>query len=200
MNVDDASTLDKGGAKLEFGWSRDDRAKGLDGAAGFSPLENLEVEIGLARARDAAASPDETTHTYGLALKWVPWQHDTGWSAGLKYEYGRDRLEGVSTRTHALTGLLTWAFEGGAKLHINLGREFVRERGHSDHANTWGVGVDMPLTPRLDLIVESFGASHSGPERAVGVRYRIADGLKVSAAVGRGNERSFANAGIAWEF
>lgn len=48
MNVDDASTLAKGGAKLEFGWSKDDSVRGFDAAAGYAPIDNLELEIGLA--------------------------------------------------------------------------------------------------------------------------------------------------------
>lgn len=30
MTVDDAGTLERGGAKLEFGWSRDDAVRGYD--------------------------------------------------------------------------------------------------------------------------------------------------------------------------
>ena len=37
MAVDDAGTLERGGAKLEFGWSKDDSVRGLEGAAGFGP-------------------------------------------------------------------------------------------------------------------------------------------------------------------
>ncbi|WP_230976848.1 hypothetical protein [Pseudothauera rhizosphaerae] len=200
MNVDDAGTLDKGGAKLEFGWAKDDETRGIEGAAGYAPIDNLELEIGLGRARDHSASPTETIHGHGLAVKWVPLQAETGLSAGLKYEYGRDRVEGVSTRVHALSGLLTWAFGGGQLLHVNLGREIERERGDSEEANTWGAGLDLPLTEQFHVVAETFGAEGSGPDRAAGLRYEIAEGLKISGAVGRGNHRNFANAGIAWEF
>lgn len=200
MNVDDAGTLERGGAKLEFGWSKDDKARGLEAAAGFAPADKLELELGLARVRDRAASPADVIHGHGLAVKWVPLQADSGLSAGLKYEYGRDRLDGVSTRVHALSGLLTWRFEDGPSVHLNLGRESSRERGERENLGTWGVGVDVPLGARLALVVETFGVEHSGPDRALGLRYEIVDGLKVSAAGGRGSGRSFANAGIAWEF
>lgn len=200
LNVDDAGTLDKGGAKLEAGWSKDDEARGFEAAAGFGPIDNVEMEIGFARTRDHASSPTDTINGHGLAIKWVPLQSETGLSAGLKYEYGRDRLDGVSTRVHALSGLATWTFEGSHMVHLNLGREITRERGESEGVNTWGVALDLPLTEQLNFVVETFGAEHSGPDRALGLRYEIVDGLKVSAAVGRGNNRSFANAGIAWEF
>ena len=45
MAVDDAGTLERGGAKLEFGWSKDDSVRGLEGAAGFGPIDNVEVEL-----------------------------------------------------------------------------------------------------------------------------------------------------------
>ena len=47
MAVDDAGTLERGGAKLEFGWSRDDAVRGYEGAAGFGPIDNVEVELTL---------------------------------------------------------------------------------------------------------------------------------------------------------
>ena len=103
MNVDDAGTLPKGGAKLEFGWSKDDRARGIEGAAGFAPIDNLEVEIGLARERDSGV----VARGQGLALKWVPLQAETGLSAGLKYEYAVARAEGERTYGQALNGLVS---------------------------------------------------------------------------------------------
>ena len=66
--------------------------------------------------------------------------------------------------------------------------------------NFWGVGLDVPLGGQLDFVVETFGAEHAGPDRQVGLRYTIADGVKISGAVGRGNDRNIANVGVAWEF
>lgn len=72
LNVDDAGTLDKGGAKLEAGWAKDDEARGFEAAAGFGPIENVEVEIAFARTRDHAASSTDSIHGHGLAIKWAP--------------------------------------------------------------------------------------------------------------------------------
>ena len=60
--------------------------------------------------------------------------------------------------------------------------------------------MDFPITEQLDFAVETFGEEHSGPDRQVGLRYTIAEGVKVSGAVGRGNDRTIANVGVAWEF
>ena len=198
MAVDDAGTLERGGAKVEFGWSRDDSLKGFEGAVGYGPIDNVEVELSFGRAKDRDESPDVTVRGVGAAVKWVPLQQEAGLSAGLKYEYGRERVTGEGTaRANALAGLATWAFEAGPRVHLNLGREWVRGDGHTDF---WGVGADFPLTGQLQFTIETFGQEHAGPDRQVGLRYEIFEGFKVSGAVGRGNDRNIANVGVAWEF
>ncbi len=198
MVVDDAGTLARGDAKLEFGWSKDDSVRGLEGAVGYGPIDNVEVELGFGRGKDRDPSPDANVRGIGAAVKWVPLQSETGLSAGLKYEYAREHVSGEGTEyANALLGLATWAFSAGPKVHVNLGRAWVR---HGYNVNLWGVGAEFPLTEQFDFTLETFGEEHSGPDRQVGVRYEIAEGLKLSAAAGRGNGRNIANAGVAWEF
>jgi hypothetical protein len=197
MAVGDAGTLERGGAKLEFGWNRDDAVRGYEGTAGFGPIDNVQVEVGLGYAKDRDAD-DNRIRAIGAAVKWVPLQSETGLSAGLKYEYGRERVSGEDTaRTDSLAGLFTWAFEQGPRVHVNLGRKWARD---DEDVNFWGVGLDVPVTERLAFVIETFGEEHSGPDRQVGLRYSIADGVKISGAVGRGNDRTIANVGVAWEF
>jgi hypothetical protein len=66
--------------------------------------------------------------------------------------------------------------------------------------NTWGVGFEQPLMENLQLTLETFGAEHSGPDKQAGLRWTVAEGVKLSVAAGRGNNRNIANAGLAWEF
>ena len=198
MVVDDASTLARGDAKLEFGWSKDDTLRGFEGAAGFAPIDNVELEVDYGRYKDRDADPDVSVRATGLAMKWVPLQAETGLSTGLKLEYARATITDAPTaRVGALTGLATWTFAAGPKLHLNLGRAWLHAE---DDVNFWGVGLDLPVTGQLDVVVETFGEEHFGPDRQVGLRYTLADGLKVSGAVGRGNDRNIANLGLAWEF
>lgn len=127
MAVDDAGTLDRGGAKLEFGWSRDDGVRGYDGAAGFGPIDNVEMEIGFARGKDHDADPHARVRAVGAAIKWVPLQSEIGLSAGLKYEYERERVSREGrTHTNALAALASWTFAQGSRLHLNLGRSWIR--------------------------------------------------------------------------
>lgn len=205
MNVDDAGTLDRGGAKVEFGWSKDDQVKGFEGAVGYGPIDNVEVELSLARMKDSDASPEQTFKGVGAAVKWVPLQQETGLSAGLKFEWGREKATDdagldESADGKALIVLVGWGLASGQTLHLNLSREWVKVEGETEAGNGWGVGTAYPLTEQLALTAEFFGAQHSAPDRAIGLRYEIQDGLKLSGAIGRGNDRSFANLGIAWEF
>lgn len=205
MAVDDAGTLERYGTKLEVGWSRDDHARGVEAAVGFGPLENVEIELGFGYGRDRHASPDETFRLTSAALKWVPLQPETGLSAGLRFEIGHKRIDDgpgrdLRTDSRAILGLLQWRFQSGSQFHLNLGRDWVRESGQTEALDTWGLGLAQPLSGGLVLTAEVFGAEAARPDRQLGLRYEIAEGLKVSAAAGRGNTRSFASAGIAWEF
>ncbi len=205
MAVDDAGTLERGGAKLEFGWSKDDRVRGWDVAAGFGPIDNVELEVAFERTRDHDTSPRTRFSGAGFAAKWVPLQAETGLSVGLKLELGRvrvdDRIDGKETaRSRGLIGLASWAFESGQIVHLNLGRESERFEGETESVNVWGLGFEQPLAEAVQLTLEIFGAEHSRPDRQLGLRWEVSDGLKLSVAAGRGNSRGFANAGIAWEF
>lgn len=206
MNVDDAGTLDKGGMKIEGVLSKDDKTRGGELLFGFSVIENLEMEIGVARATDHATDPDSRARGIGFGAKWVPYQNDTGWSLGARFDYGRTRINDRETpqkfteRSYSASALASYRLENGQVLHINLGAARTKALGDSETLGTWGVGYEFPLTDSLRLTVETFGEEHSGPDKALGLRYEIVDGLKVSGAVGRGNDRSFGQVGFAWEF
>lgn len=131
MAVDDAGTLDKGGAKLEFGLTQDHKERGWEGAVGYAPIDNLELEINFARATDRDTDPHTRLRGHGFAAKWVPLKAEVGLSAGLKLEYGRvrinDRINPADTaHGRGLTGLASWSFASGQIMHFNVGREWLR--------------------------------------------------------------------------
>ncbi len=129
-----------------------------------------------------------------------------GWSLGLSFGYGKTRVddrfnaEKFTEKEYALSGLATYRFASGQVLHMNLGSTRVKAQGESESLGTWGIGYEFPLLEKLQLTVEAFGTEHSRPDKAIGLRYEIVDGLKLYASVGRGNDRSFGNLGVAWEF
>lgn len=206
MATDDAGTLDRGGMKIEAVLSRDAKERGSELVFGFGPIENVEVGLAFARATDRDPDPSTKLRGSGIGIKWVPIQNDTGWSLGMSFGYGRTRVddratpESFSEREYAFAGLATYRHENGQVLHMNLGSARVKAQGVSDSVGTWGVGYEFPLKENLQLTLEAFGEERAGPDKAVGLRYEIAEGLKLYAAIGRGNDRSFGNIGVAWEF
>lgn len=202
MATDDAGTLDQGGMKIEGVWSKDDQTRGGELLFGFSPIGNLELELAVARAKD-----DEfKANAVGFGAKWVPYQNDTGWSLGARFDVGRARVTERATsakfteREYALTGLASYRLESGQVLHLNLGAERAKAQGDSNTVGTWGIGYEFPLVENLQLTVETYGAEQSRPDKAIGLRYEVVEGFKISGAVGRGNDRSFGQVGFSWEF
>lgn len=206
MNVDDAGTLGKGGMKIEGAWSRDDMTRGGELLFGFAPLEDLEIAIGAGRATDRTDDPSARLRGTGIGFKWVPIQNEAGWSLGVSLVLDRTRIhdrandEHRTERSDALTGLATYRFEDGRKVHVNLGAVRVKAPGEREALGTWGLGYDTVLADRLQLTAEVFGQEKSRPDKALGLRYEVAEGFKISGAIGRGNDRSFGQIGFAWEF
>jgi hypothetical protein len=63
--------------------------------------------------------------------------------------------------------------------------------------------VCLPVLPTFSappFVEGSLKVDDAGPDKAIGLRYELFEGFKVSAAVGRGNDRGFGQAGFAWEF
>lgn len=206
MNVDDAGTLALGAMKFEGTLSRDDKTRGGELLFGFAPMENVEISLALTRAKDHDEAPSTRISGTGVGIKWVPIQNETGFSLGWSLAYGHERIRyRVADERHvakelALAGLLTYRFENGQVLHANLGGERVKEKGEKDNLATWGMGYEWPLTHKLRLTFEVFGEEKSRPDKAIGLRYELFEGFKLSGALGSGNDRSFGQVGFAWEF
>ncbi|OQA33360.1 MAG: hypothetical protein BWY57_01263 [Betaproteobacteria bacterium ADurb.Bin341] len=206
MNVDDAGTLDQGGMKVEGAWRKDDKQRGPELVFGYSPIENLELELSTAQDRDRSATPATRLKATGFGIKWVPIQNETGWSFGFKFDVGQTRVNERETpqqfteREIALNALASFRHSGDHVLHLNLGSKRVKALGERNTLSTWGIGYELPLTQQLKLTAEVFGEEKTRPDKAIGLRYEIFDGFKVSGAVGRGNDRNFGQIGFAWEF
>jgi hypothetical protein len=206
MNTDDAGTLDRGGMKLEAILNRDNQERGGEMVFGFGPIDDVEIGLSYAQATDRTNDPATRLRGTGLAVKWVPIQNDTGLSLGMSLGYGNTRIDERATpqkyteEEYAVSGLATWRFESGQVLHANLGSTRLKGQDTKDDAGTWGLGYEHPLAENLKLTAEIFGQQQTRPDKAVGLRYEIVTGLKLYGAVGRGNDRSFGNVGVAWEF
>lgn len=206
MSTDDAGTLDQGAMKLETVFSRDDKTNGAALLFGAGVWPQVEMEVSLARARDSHPSPSTTFQAQGFGVKWVPYQNEWGWSLGARWDLGklqvRDRVtpERFTERGYQLTALATYRLANDQVLHLNAGHKTVQSQGTRHRAATWAAGYEVPLANALQLTMEVVGAQRSRPDKAVGVRYAINDHIKASAAIGRGNGRTFGQVGAAWEF
>lgn len=206
MATDDAGTLDVGGMKVEAVLGRDDKTRSAELGFGYGLIENVEIGLAFARETDRTDDPSAKLRGTGIGIKWIPIQNDTGWSLGMSFGVGKTRVddrfnaEKFTEKEYAIAGLATYRFENGQVLHLNLGSARVKAQGESETLGNWGIGYEFPLMEKLQLTVEAYGEEHSGPDKAIGLRYEILDGLKVYASVGRGNDRSFSQVGVAWEF
>ncbi|WP_284155472.1 hypothetical protein [Sulfuricystis multivorans] len=206
MQVDDAGTLGAGGLKIEGALTRDHKTHGGELIFGFAPLENLEIGLALSHATDREPDPSTRLRGSGIGFKWVPIQNETGWSAGVKLDLSATRVddrvngERYTEKEYALAALATYRFDDGQAIHANLGSKQARAQGDRATVGTWGLGHEWPLAAKLKLTEEIFGEEHSRPDKALGLRYEVFEGFKLSGAIGHGNGRRFGQIGFAWEF
>ena len=203
MFTDDAGTLDPGQQKLEFVWQKDAHTQQPVLAWGFSPLEHLELGLSTSRSTDST-TPDRV-RAHSVSVKWVPLQSERGWSAGLRWDLGRENTQTPGqpdawAHSHAVTALASYRQSEGGTWHFNLGRNFNTSGADKQNASIWALGYEHPLSEKLTATAEIHGQTAQGPDKALGLRYEIREGLKLSGALGQGNERHFGQVGLAWEY
>lgn len=206
MNTDDAGTLDQGGMKIEAVSKRDGKTRGAELVFGFGPIENVEVGISVAKENNRTNDPSTKNDVNGFVVKWVPIQNDTGWSLGASFGNRGTRVDDRATperytsKEFSWAGLATYRLENGQVLHLNMGSKRTKEKGTANDVRNWSIGYEFPLLENLRLTLDAFEAENTKTDSQLGLRYEIQDGLKLYGAVGHGNNRSFSNLGLAWEF
>ncbi len=196
MINDDAGTLDVGKMKLEAAVSKEGSYRDLALGFGFSPMQTLEVGLGLMQARDSGVNGKGS----GINFKWVPWINGP-WSAGLKLDWSQFTVLSNTERATTLSGLVTFRPEKGLIWHANVGT--TKLSGVSQKSNFLGVGMEYPLRDNMQLtgdVSRDFDAKDTLWQ--LGWRMALADGLKVFAAVSKlsGASDTGITAGVAWEF
>jgi hypothetical protein len=195
MVTDDAGTLDKGGKKIEGGFTKVSSERGGGLGFGFAPTEDVELGLTYQRLRDS--SIPATANIAGVSAKWIPFKSGV-MTAGLKVEHARARASGGgdadATTAWALT---TWRFQGGYVLHANLGRSFTP----GSDTNKIAIGGELPVREGVQItgdVYRATGATDTGLQ--LGVRWEVQKGLKLSAAAGRAEKENTLFAGFSWEF
>jgi hypothetical protein len=195
MVTDDAGTLDKGGKKIEGGFSKSGSARTYGLSGGFSPVENVELGLSLQNVRDS--SIPSSGNATGLSAKWIPVKSGI-FSAGVKLDYVRATSGGSSENVTTITGLGSARFESGYVLHANIGR--ANTSGGGGHTNNWAIGGEAPVADKVQLTLDIYSSTGSDTGKQIGARWELQKGLKLSAAFGRYNSENTAFAGFSWEF
>lgn len=206
MRTDDAGTLQPGGQKIEYIWAKDSSQIGRTAAYGFSPGKHLEVGLSVGRSADYDPSASASGRSSGLSLKWVPFQQEQGWSAGLglgrTWDRVHDQALGIQPVTVVTTMHLTASYKmpQARVLHVNLGTESTRSLFPSSRLGFWAIGYEFQPVQNLQVTIETYGQEQDSVSRTIGWRYQLSNGPKVSAAMGRDRQGHFAQVGMAWEF
>ncbi len=206
MTTDDAGTLAQSAMKLEANFMRQDKVRAADLIYGVGLWPGVELGVALARLRDTGTDPRATFRARGFSVKWVPRASDEGWSLGARWDMGRvtgpdpSSNARITERDYAITALASYRLVNAQVLHLNAGHQTLRSPNARLHAATWAAGYEFPVTSGLQLTAEVYGAQRQRPDKAIGMRYALIDNVKLSAAVGRGNSRTFGQVGAAWEF
>lgn len=82
-----------------------------------------------------------------------------------------------------VNGIASYSFRKRAVLHANLG--VIHNRLPDTNRETWGLGIEVPLSGRWTVASETFGQRGDTPTRHVGLRYTfIPKRVQVDATVG----------------
>lgn len=188
LQTEDAGVLAPGESELESfaGWQRADgvateRTASIQFGYGVGGATQLALQLARASAHDEHVAQlnlvgktglRELTETQaGFALAWT--------LAGERPRGGSARLQGYELRAVASAPIDAWT------AHANVGH--ARDRRAHQSTTLWALAVEHATTPRLDLMLETFGDDRDrDPWLNAGVRYAaIAQRLFLDASFGR---------------
>lgn len=184
MITDDARIVDAKSCQVES-WARGNR-EGPNQFWAFpacNPTGNLEITAGGAVQHEAGGTRLASSLVQGKTI-FKPLQTN-GWGLGLAVGRAVDRPSGEA-RAPSVYAYAPVSFslrDDDVVVHLNLGLRNDRTLGHT--FGTWGLGSEIRLRDRLQLIVETFGESRSRPFAHGGLRYWVVpDRVQVDATLG----------------
>jgi hypothetical protein len=205
MITDDARLVEPKRCQVET-WVRANRARPdeLWAVPSCNPTGNLELAVGGALSREAGALSTGTRLAQAKTLLRPLRPDDVGW--GLVIGVAKD--PGITPEGNLIDNVYaylpaSWSIHADAVvMHANLGA--LHDRHASRNRGTWGLGTEIALGGRLQLIAETFGEGGATPFGHAGLRWwLLPDRLQVDttygtrlAAGGRG-ERWF-SVGLRW--
>lgn len=196
--VDDATILDKGQCQLSA-WSERERQ-------GNRTLYHLEpgcrvgpVELSLGLEHQ---SENDIGRTGNLSpqLKWVLPLHDR-LSVGVvaQAHWQSEPLTSLHAAGSTLLVPLTWHASDSVKLHLNLGRDFMR---HAPGTTRAGAALEWTPATQWSVVAERFRESTFNHWR-LGVRWMVTPDLSIDLSQARGDHgrvAAWGTLGATWAF
>ena len=173
--TDDARIVDTGGCQIESYVKRQRRQQEDEiwFLPGCTPVGQVELTLGGIRTDSADAGTSSATIAQAKTLLRTLRTNDFG----LALTLGATRLNPIGPVQQAgwspflnVVGSLS-ILDDNAIIHANLGS--LRDPLLSRTRQTWGLGAEIVLNPRLYGIVEAYGQEADRPSRQVGLRFWV---------------------------
>jgi len=188
MITDDARVTDAYGCQIET-WVR--REPGPPRATEFwalpacNPSGNLEWTLGGA-VRDESGAPKQNTIQAQLKTIFLPLEPNgfgLGFAGGIQSKTGPEASAKPIDISYLYVPMSQSFLDDRVVLHLNVGASYDRNEKRS--FRTWGLGSESALTPRVYLILETFGDGTGAPFRHGGFRFwLIPSRLQLDTTVG----------------
>ena len=196
--VDDATILDEGQCQLSA-WSERER----QGARTLYHLEPgcrvgpVELSLGLEHQSENHIG---RTRNASPQLKWALPLHDR-LSVGVvaQAHWQSEPLTSLHAAGSTLLVPLTWHASDSVKLHLNLGRDFMR---HAPDTTRAGAALEWTPTAQWSFVAERFRESTFNHWR-LGVRWMVTPDLSIDLSQARGDHGSvpaWGTLGVTWAF
>ena len=182
LTVDDAGTDDAKAGHVEIWLDRQGNTDVWNFAPTYAPATGLEISIPYAQQRSKINGSTEITKQIGVSLKWVPFQHEYGWSAGASATILRNSpLDGAFGKVTVLNSIFTYGFTDESAMHLNVGSQ---KNGSAKANTTWGIAYERSIGG-FNAHIETFGAAESKPTTQIGLRYVITRSVQIDGTIGR---------------
>lgn len=173
--TDDARVVDTGGCQIEsfVKRQRNHRENEIWFLPGCTPAGQVELTLGGLRTDNAAEGAASAAIAQAKTLLRELKTNDFG----LALTLGATRINPIEPVQQAgwspffnAIGSLS-VLDDRAILHANAGS--IRDRSMSRTRQTWGLGVEILLNPRLYGIAETYGQEADRPSRQLGLRFWV---------------------------
>lgn len=182
LTVDDAGTDDAKTGHVEAWLDKQGNTDNWNVAPTYAPVAGLEISIPFAQQRSKLSGSTEITKQIGLGLKWVPFQNEAVWSAGVSATVLRNTApDAVFEHITVLNSIFSYSFSDAFALHLNVG---LQKNGAEKANITWGIALERGIG-NVTAHIESFGAAKSKPTTQIGLRYAISRTVQIDGTIGR---------------